>query len=612
MPLVANVGPIRRALSRTLRDALDIYHQVQAETSVKMVKLKGMGFSTWQIVLAILLVITGFLVYYLVPYAFVFEDFALFLGILTVILLSMVIGLCLIATTIQPVLEKGIVWLVVWGNDAKVLPLIYKNMSAHRPRNRKTALMFTLSLGFIIFAGASFSLQAGTIGDTIKSFVGADCNIYAPSWDSSLPVTDLRRVLGEELAKPNTLVTQYDFATFELRAHPRVSDTRVMNLVGEPSRRIQLIGIERQHLKTVYQEFYQPQEWDSRLSYSSYVGRYPDVIQSLYDSAGKQVLPIEVNGAIDPKSILSFSTATPLDNRNQSYVYHNYIDVVVSEALRVGTAVSVSTPMKLLVSIQDAQSRGMDLWYLSKARALCSKIPGYFFSSYRQTATGSPVMVSLDSFSTWTNMIDDIQARTTVSTSQAYVNTTSLPMENLWIAFKPEATSRDIDVVIDTLRNVLPDNGIVILNVKGLVEATQTASNAIIIFFNVVAIINSIISFFLLWLSFDANVRENSWEFGVLRSLGVPATTVTRAYVYESVAVVLGAVILGTIVGLLVSITLTLQFNLFLELPFVLLFPTGLFLVVFFISLLVAVVGAYLPSKQFCEKDIASVIRGFV
>jgi hypothetical protein len=30
-----------------------------------------------------------------------------------------------------------------------------------------------------------------------------------------------------------------------------------------------------------------------------------------------------------------------------------------------------------------------------------------------------------------------------------------------------------------------------------------------------------VMCFFILWLSFTANVRENAWEFGVLRSIGV-------------------------------------------------------------------------------------------
>jgi predicted lysophospholipase L1 biosynthesis ABC-type transport system permease subunit len=49
VPLVANIIPIRRALSRTLRDSLDVTHQVQNETTVKMIKLEELGLETWEV-----------------------------------------------------------------------------------------------------------------------------------------------------------------------------------------------------------------------------------------------------------------------------------------------------------------------------------------------------------------------------------------------------------------------------------------------------------------------------------------------------------------------------------------------------------------------------------
>jgi ABC-type antimicrobial peptide transport system permease subunit len=38
---------------------------------------------------------------------------------------------------------------------------------------------------------------------------------------------------------------------------------------------------------------------------------------------------------------------------------------------------------------------------------------------------------------------------------------------------------------------------------------------------SVVAIIGVLLSFFVLLLSFTANIRENSWELGVLRAIGL-------------------------------------------------------------------------------------------
>ncbi len=51
-----------------------------------MLKLEELGLEPWQTAIAILLVIIGFTVYYLVPYAFTFNDLVLFFSILNGIL----------------------------------------------------------------------------------------------------------------------------------------------------------------------------------------------------------------------------------------------------------------------------------------------------------------------------------------------------------------------------------------------------------------------------------------------------------------------------------------------------------------------------------------------
>ena len=58
-----------------------------------------------------------------------------------------------------------------------------------------------------------------------------------------------------------------------------------------------------------------------------------------------------------------------------------------------------------------------------------------------------------------------------------------------------------------------------------------------------------------------ANMRENAREFGILRALGLDAREVLAVYVYEALAVVLSAFLLGLIVGLLIAISLTAQFK---------------------------------------------------
>jgi len=118
-----------------------------------------------------------------------------------------------------------------------------------------------------------------------------------------------------------------------------------------------------------------------------------------------------------------------------------------------------------------------------------------------------------------------------------------------------------------------------------------------------------IMCFFILWLSFHANVTENAWEFGVLRALGLNGFQCIMVYVYEGLALVLTSLVLGTAIGIVIAVSLTLQFNLFTEMPFKFRFPLTLYLSLVFMSLTVAVLGSGIPARFFLGKTISNVLR---
>ena len=79
---------IQRALSQTLRDALDLYHQRFAETVVRIVKLESLGISIEQTVWSLIMTFFGFALIYIVPLAFRYQYWQVFIGILNATLLG--------------------------------------------------------------------------------------------------------------------------------------------------------------------------------------------------------------------------------------------------------------------------------------------------------------------------------------------------------------------------------------------------------------------------------------------------------------------------------------------------------------------------------------------
>jgi hypothetical protein len=77
------------------------------------------------------------------------------------------------------VLERLVARMIMRGDDAKLQDLVVKNMTSHRDKTRKTALMFTSTLAFLVFAGAMFSLQAESIIGNLKNLLGSDLRVYS-------------------------------------------------------------------------------------------------------------------------------------------------------------------------------------------------------------------------------------------------------------------------------------------------------------------------------------------------------------------------------------------------------------------------------------------------
>ena len=79
---------------------------------------------------------------------------------------------------------------------------------------------------------------------------------------------------------------------------------------------------------------------------------------------------------------------------------------------------------------------------------------------------------------------------------------------------------------------------------------------------------------------------------------------------YEAICIIGSALFLGCGTGLIIAVTLTLQFNLFTEMPFSFDFPYVLFSSVVVMAISVAVGGSYLAASDIKKLPIAQVLKG--
>jgi ABC-type antimicrobial peptide transport system permease subunit len=633
VPIVSNMVPIRRALSSTLRDALDVYHSTKSSVQVTIIKLEKIGLSPWQVSVALLMVIMGFVVYYLMPLSFVFMDLGMFLFLLTAILIGMLIGLALVSTVLEPLAERFVIWAIVWGNDRACLAdIVVKNLSAHAPRNRKTASMFTVALAFIVFVGMTFSLQGHSIRDNVRLGLGSDVVVLSFRVQQYLDEPAMRAYLEEEVKRVDSPVVDFAFQSFPLDNLVFVTGTELSNLAGFPAVNVRVVSVDESFLAATYADYYRPTELQPDLDFADAPNGAPDAIASLTTNAGKVTLPIEASlgAGVAPPDITSAPTFPPDDNNptpvsmnttsNPSFgtpinltneeVYEEYYDVVVSEAMRLAASIDVQTPLYLRLDYRLDGSNSSTLYLLCKAHALVAKLASDLqFSSYQQFATNSLVFMS-------PKQLDALYRRllnaTVLDASLPWTaeNAETLPKAKLFVRLHEDASLIEREFVMNSLRNFVTDDLTQVVDTVTLVESTQTALDLLNYFFIAVTVIAVTLCFFVLWLSFTANIRENAWELGVLRALGLTEAQVVRVYVYEAVALIASSVVLGTTIGILQATTLTLQFNLFTELPFTFDFPLPLYATVIVLSTGAALGGSVFPARKFQRRPIAQVLKG--
>lgn len=127
----------------------------------------------------------GILTYYVAPWAFMYGNYQLFFLILNFVLIIMILGLAFLSIILLPYLQLLLlnIYLFCIRRDRKLYKVVKKNLEGHEKRNTKTALMFTIALSFLIFAGSTFELISHLMISDLESIIGAD--LYASSQASS-------------------------------------------------------------------------------------------------------------------------------------------------------------------------------------------------------------------------------------------------------------------------------------------------------------------------------------------------------------------------------------------------------------------------------------------
>lgn len=141
--------------------------------------MENLGISINQIILSVTLLSCGILTYYFIPKSYILGNIGLFSFLINLLLLLLIIGMIMISQLLVPMLERFILDVIIFfrKGDAKMKPIIKKNLESHGNRNLKTSLMFTVTLSFLVFSGTNFKQIQFFVVSLTKALAGADFTV---------------------------------------------------------------------------------------------------------------------------------------------------------------------------------------------------------------------------------------------------------------------------------------------------------------------------------------------------------------------------------------------------------------------------------------------------
>lgn len=604
MPLLVIFYSIRNALTGNLKDALDLMHRTISQVTVVFLRLERLGISRTTFVIAMVLATFGFLFYSVAPRLFYHNRFDLFVYLFNTILLSVIISLTVLGNILQGYMEKGFLWVSGFLCRKKIRPLrkiIDKNLEAHESANRKTALMISLCVSFIIFSGSGIANQVESIISAVIISNGSDLNIQASGL--YLDEEKLRNFFGEDKIKPK--IEGFSFISIPLRDFPFVKSIKLTPKSNYPSFSANIVGIDQNFSKVFYSQYYLPEKYSKNIEFDKLKNGKKDGFGGIFkgESLRERVLR-------DPNQVFAFSS----HQKSPIKVNKLIIKMAIPTSLVEHTGMDVDIPAQLRILSLSTIRADVKLIHSAK------KAPGLLFSDYIVNLLNDHNLpITTEAFGAFVNSVrsrvasknqtSEVNLLAEYESEKLKKSTFQVPKKILLVKFKDNLSEEDRDVIKNGLKNQLSSEDVVIDAIK--IKNTTKSSLIYLKYLNVViATLTCLISFFILLISLVKKIKDNIWELGVMRAIGINTQQVYWVYGIETGGLIISAFFIGTLVGILISLIGSVFLRVFLEVNLGLLFPYTEFFILLGFLIITTLVTSYFGLKSFVYKPIGSLLKG--
>ena len=591
VPLVGAILPVREALRANVHSSVDTRRSKTVAVRYKLTRSDSAVPSGPLLVIGLVLFGLAFVVYYLLPLALLATNLYALLNIFFLVLIAMLVGLTVLASNLQPLLERLFTWIFFFWEHSAIRSLTLRNFDAHRRRNRNTALMFSVSLAFILFLSVTFSVQLNSLvaaknqdrASTLSLRVNRNRYEVDSEPGAGLPVKAI-----DDWARTQPNVIEVGWATMPLQWHAKLLRGAGLEGIGHTFRFSQnIIGVSPNLFNASFKGYV---KLDSGNSFQPLPSIAERILEQLYSRRGSHSVLAGSNW------IPSLGQVAPLDGSRPPQ------DLLLWKSIS-----SPGTPS--LVSIPGAGAAlggSASATTLSRTRlateAWLTLAPLFSFSGF-PSGDSDDVLVSLPAF---VRLLRSEADNTTLS------DVDQLSYETCLLRFTDNTTSRQITEVKRSLTSAISESGargVEVIDTRDATDSLETAEQLVGFFFLFTVVIGLVICFFSLSSSMSTNILEQRKEIGVLLALGMKSGWIRRIYIWEAILVVFSASALGIGIGVLVAFTFTLQQALFTQLPIPFEFPWVITIAVIILSVIFGVIASIGPLYQILKASPVQILR---
>jgi hypothetical protein len=146
-------------MSKNLSDSLNATRSKTKGAIVTIETSNSFSYKIPYILFGSLATVYGVIIFFFLPLAILNTNLSLLFNVFLLMLVGMILGLTMVSFNLQKMLEILVVHTLLFFEKGSMKQLVFKNLSAHRASNKMTSIIYSLTLGCIIFIVVAANLQ---------------------------------------------------------------------------------------------------------------------------------------------------------------------------------------------------------------------------------------------------------------------------------------------------------------------------------------------------------------------------------------------------------------------------------------------------------------------